>query len=69
MHIVTYAANTNLSRPESAFRALCLSVTSRRGNPPLRRPARRGVTAAALTGSMLTVLLLAGGTAPPRPCS
>lgn len=44
-------------------------VTSRRGYPSWQRPARRGVKAAALTKLMLTVLSLAGGTAPPRPCS
>ena len=56
-------------RTESAIRALCLSMTFRRGHPPWRWPTRREVTAAVLTKMMLTILSLAAGTVPPWPCS
>jgi len=38
-------------------------------HPPWRWPPRRGVTAAVPPKLVLTILSLAGGTAPPWPCS
>ena len=55
--------------PDSAGSAPRPSVTSRRGHPPQRLSARRGVTAAALTKLVLMILSLAGRTAPLWPCS